>query len=114
MRFQTPARRIIAVLAAALPALMIGLPAHASEGTNLSQASALVPSQFAGEALTVAVAFALPAIVAGAYLALERLNARFGGRTLMIAGVTLGAVGLLVAVVEDKAALLQRAGLAAL
>jgi hypothetical protein len=95
---------------------MAGPPvAYASEAPNVARSSAaLVPAHFAGEALTVAIAFALPAMVAGAYLALQRLNARFGARTLVILGATLVAVGLLAAVIEDKTALLQRAGLASL
>lgn len=89
--------------------LLVCLAASAAQANT-----APLPTQFAGEALTVALAFAFPALVAGAYLAVQRLNARLGARTLMVLVAVLAVVGTLAAVIEDKTALLQRAGLASL
>ena len=71
-----------------------------------------LPTHFAGEALTVALAFCFPALAAGAYLGVQRINARLGARSLAALLVAVVAIGATAYLVEDAGSLLQRAGLA--
>jgi uncharacterized membrane protein HdeD (DUF308 family) len=83
---------------------IVAIPAAASPG---------LPTQFAGEALTVALAFALPALLAGAYLGLQSLRRRVGARTLILLGVIAAIVGALTFFAPDWSNdALQWAGLA--
>jgi hypothetical protein len=73
-----------------------------------------MPTHFAGEALTVALAFCFPALAAGAYLGLQKMTARLGARSISALCLALGAIGATAYLVEDAGGLLQRAGLASL
>lgn len=91
----------------------IGLTAHSWAATQAHAAPPeALPTHFAGEALTVALAFCFPALVAGAYLGLKRMNARLGGRSLTVLMLAVIVLATTAYLVEDANALLQRAGLA--
>jgi hypothetical protein len=77
-------------------------------------ASEALPEHFAGEALTVAFAFALPALAAGAYLTLQGLSQKFGGKTLAVVALGLAMAGVAVSLFGGPADVLQRVGLASL
>lgn len=85
-----------------------------SSGSAALAAEATLPTHFAGEVVTVALAFAFPALVAGAYLALQRITQRFGARSLVALALVVGAVGTATALLVEPSDLWQRVGLASL
>lgn len=84
-------------------------PAMAASKTDL--ASIMLPTSFIGEAATLALAFAAPALCAGGYLLLKRVIKALGVPAAIGVGVATAAGGIALAIGADPQLLTRFAGL---
>jgi hypothetical protein len=93
----TPSAAMCVMLASGLTWLMLSATAEAGIRFEVPLGKHGLPATFAGEALTVALAFAFPALAAGAYLGARRVLSRFGRRSVwIVASATAMIIGAMV------------------
>jgi hypothetical protein len=104
------ALRILPVTVTVPLALMAALaPAIAASPADF--AAIALPTSFIGEAATLALAFAAPALCAGGYLVLKRMASAIGTTAVVGMGLLTMAGGIALALGTDVQALTKLAGL---
>ena len=99
-------RRLSAWSAAAVTVLSI-LPAEASSMLGLPMGKNGLPAGWIGEALMVTLAFALPAIFAGAFVGARRVALRLGRRGIILVSCVVVAATIGTVIVDQRPELLD-------
>lgn len=85
-----------------------GQPAEATSLLGLPVGKNGLPATWVGEALTVAMAFALPAVVAGLFVGARRVTQRLGKRSFVLVSLVALVVAIGAVVVDQRPEVVQQ------